>query len=185
MAFSLSQPYTLVLDLELAGAPVTGLTDAAFTVGVLQFRKVNPSGTSPAALAPVGGTNFSVEELFTGTYAFKFPVGYFTAEGVYAIRLESLGVFDTLTGAVEFAEATETQVLEWLAGKNTVTIVNGYDSLGQATGATIYGFATETDAQLFASNPPAYTALVRFTRVQTYTYEVGTNRLSRALDVVT
>jgi len=176
-----NQPFMLVVNLSLAGVPVPGLTNLDFSSGDLRFRKLDTTGPSPAeqSLSPV--THFNVEEIhaLSGTYAFKFVGSLIPTLGPHSLLFYKPAVFDMVQGTVDSKVAEIETELAWLAGKNTVGIVGGYDDNGQATYLTIYGFDSSTDAELFADNPGAHSSLVRYTTVENYNYDVTTGRTLR------
>lgn len=179
---SVGAPFTIIHQLSLGGVPVTGLTAAAdFVGGEVSLRLVNESGVSPAATVLVGDVDFTVEEIYTGTYAFKFADTVISAAGLYVLRIYDPGVFDELVGVVDARNHDSLVELAWLAGKNTVRIVGGHDAAGRPTQVQMYGFDTAADADAFAADPVGASSLVRYLRQEDWRYATATGRLDKVI----
>ena len=148
-----NQPFEIVVQLSLAGVPVTGLTGAAdFTLGVVKIQQINPVGASGGTVSLTATVEYEVEELQTGaalgTYALKFDGSMIPDEADYLITVVKGGVFDPLEGVVEVRGPTDLDELLALAGKNVVGIPSGYDELtGNLSGITLFFFASKEDAE--------------------------------------
>lgn len=146
------QNFEIVLQLTLAGSPVTSLNDGDFSAGVVSLQKVEEAGVSPAPVPLTGGVEFTVEELQVpsgiGQYVLKMNGALIPTEGIYSLVITKPGTFDPLDGVVDVRGPTDLDELLALAGKNVVGIPSGYDATtGNLTGITLFFFASKEDAE--------------------------------------
>lgn len=177
-------PVIQVVELWDDGTPVTSLVNGDLTPGVIQIRRLLPSGTSPSVIEPVGGSQVTVEQVFAGTniFALRYVAGLFPDPGQYAFRIESTGNWDTLTGVLTLRPWGADELGAWLSRKDTISIASGYDGQGRPTQTVTYGFDSEQDVQTWASAysqasgnlnamPSSVRALERFRQVEVFTYD--------------